>query len=129
MLSFLALFSIYVWSQVADQKSKIMSFGVYHGERLFRRDMPSEGPQIIYICGSVFTSLARKYYETPAKMATPKPTAIVCVGMAGSGKTTFMQRINSHLHSQRQPPYVINLDPAVVNVPFESNIDIRDSVC
>ncbi|KAF4343922.1 GPn-loop GTPase [Fusarium beomiforme] len=27
-----------------------------------------------------------------------------------------------------QPPYVINLDPAVLSVPFESNIDIRDSV-
>ena len=39
-----------------------------------------------------------------------------------------MQRINSHLHSKRQPPYVINLDPAVRNVPFDSNIDIRDSV-
>ncbi|KAH9216736.1 hypothetical protein DL95DRAFT_114573 [Leptodontidium sp. 2 PMI_412] len=60
-------------------------------------------------------------------VATP-PTAIVCVGMAGSGKTTFMQRINSHLHSQKEPPYVINLDPAVRNVPFDSNIDIRDSV-
>ena len=39
-----------------------------------------------------------------------------------------MQRINSHLHSKREPPYVINLDPAVRNVPFESNIDIRDSL-
>lgn len=39
-----------------------------------------------------------------------------------------MQRINSHLHSKRTPPYVINLDPAVRNVPFDSNIDIRDSV-
>ncbi|KAI0485325.1 hypothetical protein GGR56DRAFT_617675 [Xylariaceae sp. FL0804] len=48
--------------------------------------------------------------------------------MAGSGKTTFMQRINAHLHGQKDPPYVINLDPAVLNVPFESNIDIRDSV-
>ena len=84
-----------------------------------------------------------------------KPTAIVCVGMAGnffwptrhwqlissiilpfnpltldlgSGKTTFMQRINAHLHGQQEPPYVINLDPAVINVPFDSNIDIRDSV-
>jgi GPN-loop GTPase len=61
-------------------------------------------------------------------MATPKPVAVVCVGMAGSGKTTFMQRINSYLHSKREPPYIINLDPAVLNVPFESNIDIRDSV-
>ena len=39
-----------------------------------------------------------------------------------------MQRINSHLHSKREPPYVINLDPAVRTVPFESNIDIRDSL-
>lgn len=39
-----------------------------------------------------------------------------------------MQRINSHLHAQREPPYVLNLDPAVHSVPFESNIDIRDSI-
>ena len=66
------------------------------------------------------------------------PTAIVCVGMAGSGKTTFMQRINAHLHQKssqstkdgrkQAPPYVVNLDPAVRSVPFDSNIDIRDSV-
>ncbi|KLJ08452.1 hypothetical protein EMPG_16138 [Blastomyces silverae] len=56
------------------------------------------------------------------------PVAVVCVGMAGSGKTTFMQRINSHLHSKQKPPYVLNLDPAVRSVPFESNIDIRDSI-
>lgn len=39
-----------------------------------------------------------------------------------------MQRINSYLHSKRQIPYVLNLDPAVHSVPFESNIDIRDSI-
>jgi GPN-loop GTPase len=60
--------------------------------------------------------------------ASDRPVAIVCVGMAGSGKTTFMQRINSYLHQTKEPPYVVNLDPAVHNVPFESNIDIRDSV-
>ncbi len=46
----------------------------------------------------------------------------------GSGKTTFMQRINAHLHSRNQTPYVLNLDPAVLSVPFEANIDIRDSI-
>lgn len=70
-------------------------------------------------------------------MASPTkpPVAVVCIGMAGSGKTTFMQRINSHLHTlaiesptTHTPPYVLNLDPAVRSVPFESNIDIRDSV-
>ncbi|KAF3766924.1 hypothetical protein M406DRAFT_239977, partial [Cryphonectria parasitica EP155] len=66
----------------------------------------------------------------PAQGSGPgqQPVAIVCVGMAGSGKTTFMQRINAHLHAKKDPPYVINLDPAVLNVPFDSNIDIRDSV-
>lgn len=39
-----------------------------------------------------------------------------------------MQRINAHLHGKENPPYVINLDPAVLSTPFESNIDIRDSV-
>ncbi|TEA14111.1 GPN-loop GTPase 1 [Colletotrichum sidae] len=67
----------------------------------------------------------------PAPTPTPageSPVTIVVVGMAGSGKTTFMRRINSYLHGKQEPPYVINLDPAVLNVPFESNIDIRDSV-
>lgn len=48
--------------------------------------------------------------------------------MAGSGKTTLMARLNSHLHQQRKPPYVVNLDPAVSHLPFEANIDIRDTV-
>jgi GPN-loop GTPase len=48
--------------------------------------------------------------------------------MAGSGKTTLMQRLNSHLHSQRTPPYVVNLDPAVTHMPYTANIDIRDTV-
>lgn len=39
-----------------------------------------------------------------------------------------MQRINSYLHSKKTIPYVLNLDPAVHTVPFESNIDIRDSI-
>lgn len=39
-----------------------------------------------------------------------------------------MQQINAHLHGKKEPPYVINLDPAVTHSPFESNIDIRDSV-
>ncbi|KAJ5133635.1 hypothetical protein N7448_001342 [Penicillium atrosanguineum] len=56
------------------------------------------------------------------------PVSVVCVGMAGSGKTTFMQRINSHLHSKKSVPYVMNLDPAVHSVPFDCNIDIRDSI-
>ncbi|GBN20632.1 GPN-loop GTPase 1 [Araneus ventricosus] len=57
-----------------------------------------------------------------------QPVCLIVLGMAGSGKTTFVQRITSHLHAQKTPPYVINLDPACYNVPFPANIDIRDTV-
>ena len=59
-----------------------------------------------------------------------KPSVIITIGMAGYGKTTFVQRINSYLHSldPPKPPYILNLDPAVTNAPFDANIDIRDTV-
>lgn len=48
--------------------------------------------------------------------------------MAGSGKTTLMQRLNAHLHEQRTPYYMVNLDPAVLETPFGAHVDIRDTV-
>ncbi|XP_030581052.1 GPN-loop GTPase 1 [Archocentrus centrarchus] len=60
--------------------------------------------------------------------AEDKPVCLIVLGMAGSGKTTFVQRLTAHLHSLKAPPYVINLDPAVHEVPFPANIDIRDTV-
>lgn len=80
--------------------------------------------------------------STTAAPSPNPPVAVVCVGMAGSGKTTFMQRLVSHIYTHPDPtskepavskipptpPYIINLDPAVHHVPFTPNIDIRDSV-
>ena len=34
----------------------------------------------------------------------------------------IFQRITAHLHARKTPPYVLNLDPAVVNVPYPANI-------
>ena len=48
--------------------------------------------------------------------------------MAGSGKTTLIQQIHAHLHRKQQPGYIINLDPAVMHIPYAANIDIRDTV-
>ena len=36
--------------------------------------------------------------------------------------------MTSYLHSQKNPPYVINLDPAVNELSYPANIDIRDTV-
>lgn len=63
----------------------------------------------------------------PSKTKKP-PMVIITLGLAGSGKTTFIQRLNSYLHSENQPPYIVNLDPAVSHLPFDANIDIRDTV-
>ena len=56
------------------------------------------------------------------------PTVLIVLGMAGSGKTTFVQRLISNLNMAGKRTYNINLDPAVLEVNFPANIDIRDSV-
>lgn len=56
------------------------------------------------------------------------PTCIIVLGMAGSGKTTFVQRLTSELYTRKSQPYVVNLDPACREVPYPANIDIRDTV-
>lgn len=56
------------------------------------------------------------------------PVCLIVLGMAGSGKTTFVQKLSEHLYTKSKPPYIINLDPAVKNVPYPANIDIRDTV-
>jgi GTPase SAR1 family protein len=50
------------------------------------------------------------------------PVCLIVLGMAGSGKTTFVQRLISHLHGQQKRPYAINLDPACLEVPYPANI-------
>ena len=62
------------------------------------------------------------------------------MGMAGSGKTTFVQvssnnslivmiqRMIAYLKENGKNTYNLNLDPAVLEVHFPCNIDIRDSV-
>ncbi|XP_046855411.1 GPN-loop GTPase 1-like [Xenia sp. Carnegie-2017] len=62
------------------------------------------------------------------KEPSEKPVCIITLGMAGSGKSTFVQRINAHLHARKEPPYVVNLDPAVYEVSYPTNIDIRDTI-
>ncbi|XP_037935670.1 GPN-loop GTPase 1-like [Teleopsis dalmanni] len=55
------------------------------------------------------------------------PICIIVLGMAGSGKTTFVEKLTqlSYAHFK---PYVVNLDPACRETPYHCNIDIRDTV-
>ncbi|CAL9782093.1 unnamed protein product [Musa acuminata subsp. burmannicoides] len=58
-----------------------------------------------------------------------KPVVLIVVGMAGiEWKTSFLHRLVCHMQSSSIRGYVLNLDPAVMTLPFAANIDIRDTV-
>ncbi|SCN58817.1 XPA binding protein 1, putative [Plasmodium chabaudi adami] len=57
------------------------------------------------------------------------PIVIIAIGMAGSGKTTYIGALYNYLKIQRKKKvYTINLDPAVKHLQYPTNIDIRDSI-
>jgi len=66
--------------------------------------------------------------ETLPSAAANKPVNFIVMGMAGSGNTTFVKRLVSHLQMKGKRHYSINLDPAIHELQFPANIDIRDSV-
>ena len=73
---------------------------------------------------------SKELSETIAKKPKEElPTVIVVLGMAGSGKTSLVKRLISHMHTKSKLPYVMNLDPACVGLlPYPCNIDVRDTV-
>ncbi|XP_065201175.1 GPN-loop GTPase 1 isoform X1 [Planococcus citri] len=57
------------------------------------------------------------------------PICLIILGMAGSGKTTFVKKLTEKLYSSSSlPPYVVNLDPACLEVPYPCNVDIRETI-
>ncbi|KAA8527350.1 hypothetical protein F0562_034935 [Nyssa sinensis] len=76
-------------------------------------------------------SMGKLHIEESSSSSTNfkrKPVIIIVVGMAGSGKTTFLHRLVCHTQASNIRGYVVNLDPAVMTLPFGANIDIRDTV-
>jgi GPN-loop GTPase len=56
-------------------------------------------------------------------------SCVLVLGMAGSGKSTFMnQLLIQSSNWNKQNAFSINLDPAVYQVPYQSNIDIKKYV-
>ncbi|KAL4400392.1 GTPase [Malassezia pachydermatis] len=83
--------------------------------------------------------------STTSLPPVPRATSIIVIGMAGSGKSTFVAKLASHLgqcaaqaamaeatnetHETRPTrPYLINIDPAVATLGYAPNVDIRDTV-
>ncbi|RHY68093.1 hypothetical protein DYB30_005476, partial [Aphanomyces astaci] len=76
------------------------------------------------------TGAATTPSPTPSATSGPLPTTLLVIGMAGSGKTTFMHRLAAHAAEKQKESrqYVVNLDPAVKTIPYGAHIDIRDTV-
>ncbi len=92
----------------------------------------AEGPQVTERLPVPPSGDSAEKMPLPAADSSKKkhlPTCIIVLGMAGSGKTTFVQRLTAELYrSKTSQPYVVNLDPACREVPYPANIDIRDTV-
>lgn len=60
--------------------------------------------------------------SAPEIKSLSQPVCLIVLGMAGSGKTTLINKLTQYLHSKESPPYVLNLDPACREVPYPANI-------
>jgi GTPase SAR1 family protein len=54
--------------------------------------------------------------------------AIFIVGTAGSGKSTLTGSFHSWLEMKRQNVIRVNLDPGVVDLPYDPDVDVREIV-
>ena len=63
--------------------------------------------------------------KLPKNMSTIN---LIVLGMAGSGKTTFVEKLEEAIANKDKESYIINLDPAVMDTLYEPNLDIRDTV-
>lgn len=72
-----------------------------------------------------------KIKEEKSKVKLPKNMKtinLIVLGMAGSGKTTFVQKLEEEIANKDKESYIINLDPAVMDTLYEPNLDIRDTI-
>jgi GTPase SAR1 family protein len=53
---------------------------------------------------------------------------LIILGMAGSGKTTFVKKLEEEIAKSEKESYIVNMDPAVHDTLYEPNLDIRDTV-
>ena len=67
----------------------------------------------------------QKKIKLPKNMSTIN---LIVLGMAGSGKTTFVEKLEEEIANKDKESYIINLDPAVMDTLYEPNLDIRDTV-
>lgn len=68
------------------------------------------------------TSSQTNATQTTYLEVNQQPVCLIVLGMAGSGKTTFVKKLFqfSGVHNQKQ--YTVNLDPACKEIPYHAHI-------
>ena len=64
-----------------------------------------------------------------SSMSNNKNLCIIAIGMSGTGKTTFVKvpaLDNQKFSESNSNSFCINLDPAVMVLPYDPIIDIRE---
>lgn len=56
------------------------------------------------------------------------PYFVIVLGTAGSGKTSLSSVLQTYLTSHQLDAVLVNLDPAVENLPYAPDVDVRDYV-
>lgn len=54
--------------------------------------------------------------------------AIFILGTAGSGKSMLTSRLLEYYSSRSANAIAVNLDPGVIELPYEPDVDVRDYV-
>ena len=103
--------------------------GQVSNQQLLKRSLQDCSNMLVLescFCLQIMSSSEQVPQEGPSDATGVKhlqhPVCLIILGMAGSGKTTFVQRLTSHLYGQNRRPYTVNLDPACLEVPYPANI-------
>jgi adenylylsulfate kinase-like enzyme len=73
-------------------------------------------------CNEEIPSCSEVTKEKMEDESLKSPVCLIVLGMAGSGKTTFVSKLDSYLKQFKRSPYLVNLDPACKNMPYKPNI-------
>lgn len=84
-------------------------------------------------CSGILSTFLCSVVPVHVSAMSPYPSgnetrATLIVGMAGSGKSTVSSCLKARCESKGIRTYTINLDPAVRQLQYEPNIDIRDTI-
>lgn len=81
----------------------------------------TDAPNMEAASSSASTAPTASATDSTSEIAS-RPVTLIVLGMAGSGKTSFVKRLTQLSHLQNMKPYVVNLDPACAEVPYHANI-------